>query len=57
MRTVEDPTDPLSQLVSREQPVGLDHLALAVDPLLLYRAEPRTLLGKKTGHYAHSGAL
>jgi hypothetical protein len=37
MRTVKDPADPLGQLVSREQPVGLNHLALAMDPLGLYR--------------------
>jgi hypothetical protein len=28
-----------------------------VDPLRLYRVEPRALLGKKAGHYAHSRAL
>src|SRR5215217_2175825 len=33
MRTVEDRADSLGQLVSREQPLGLYHLALAVDPL------------------------
>src|SRR5215212_7174579 len=54
MRTVEDPTDPLGQLVSCEQPVGLDHLALAMDPLGLYRVEPRALLGQKAYDDPHS---
>jgi hypothetical protein len=57
MNTAEDLADSIRTLVSREHQIGLDHLALAVDPLRLYRAEPRTLLGKKTGHYAHSRAL
>jgi len=30
MRTVEDSADPIRQLVSREQPLRLDNLALAM---------------------------
>src|SRR5215211_1232846 len=56
MRTIEDPADPICQLVSREQPVGLDHLALAVDPLGLYGIEPRALLGQKAAYDPHSAA-
>src|SRR3712207_6593435 len=56
MRTIEDPADPICQLVSREQPVGLDHLALAVDPLGLYGRQPRALLGQKAAYDPHSAA-
>src|SRR5215216_4395441 len=56
MRTVEEPADPLGQLVSREQPVGLDHPALAMDPFGLYRVEPRTLLRQKAAYDPHPGA-
>src|SRR5215212_8421081 len=47
MRTVENPADPVCQLVGREQPLGLYHLALAVDPLGLHRVEPRALDGQE----------
>jgi hypothetical protein len=47
MRTVEDQAYSLSQLVSCEQSVRLDNLALAMDPLGLHRVEPRALLGKR----------
>src|SRR5215204_7031056 len=47
MRTVEDPADPLGQLVSCEQSVGLYNLALAVNPSGLYGVQPRALLGQK----------
>src|SRR5215204_2761383 len=57
MRTVEDSADSLGQLVSREQPVGLDHLALAMDPLGLYWIEPRTLLGQKAAYDPHAPAV
>src|SRR5918995_3761333 len=54
MRTVEDPADPICQLVSREQPLGLYDLALAMDPLGLHRVEPRALLGQKAAYDPHS---
>src|SRR5215207_6969679 len=57
MRTVEDSADSLGQLVSSEQPVGLDHLALAMDPLGLYWIEPRTLLGQKAAYDPHAPAV
>jgi hypothetical protein len=33
MRTIKDPTIPLGEIVSSQQIVGFDDLALAVDPL------------------------
>src|SRR5215207_1325784 len=56
MRTVEDRADPICQVVSREQPLGLYDLALAVDPLGLHRVEPRALLGQKSAYDPHSTA-
>src|SRR5215212_3332102 len=50
MITTEDLADPIRKLGGREHHIGLDHPALAVDPLRLYRVEPRALLGKKAGH-------
>ena len=49
--TAEDFANPLGELVSTEQPLGLDHLAFAVDPLGLYCIEPRALGGQQTWHY------
>src|SRR5687767_9402511 len=56
MRTVKDPADPLGQLVSREQAVGLYNLALAMDPLGLYRVEPRALLRQEAAYDPHPRA-
>ena len=50
MSTTKDLADPIRELVSREHPIGLDRLAFAMNPLGLYRVEPRALLGKKAGH-------
>ena len=36
-------TNPLSQLVGRKQAIGLDNVALAVDPFGFNRVEPGTL--------------
>jgi hypothetical protein len=44
--TVEDPANPLGELVSTEQPLGLNYLAFAMNPLRLYRVEPRALGGQ-----------
>src|SRR5512133_792067 len=55
VRTTEDPADPLGQLMSAEQPLGLDHFAFGVDPLGLYRIEPRALGGQQARHYSYSG--
>src|SRR5215210_4122158 len=49
----EYPADPLGQFVSAERSLGLNDLAFAVDPLRLYRIEPRALGGQKAGHYPH----
>src|SRR5215211_2175556 len=56
MRTIEDSADPLCQLVSCEQPVGLDNLSLAVNPFGLHRVQPRALLGQKAAYDPHSTA-
>jgi hypothetical protein len=56
MRTIEDRAYALGQLVSREQSVGLDHLAFAMNPLGLHRVEPRALLGQKAANDPHSKA-
>src|SRR5215208_5898218 len=53
--TVEDPANPLGQLISTEQPLGLNYLAFAMNPLGFYRVEPRALGGQRTRHYPHSG--
>src|SRR5215211_752284 len=56
MRTVEDPADPICQLVSRKQPGWLYDLALAMDPLGLHGVEPRALDGQKAAYNPHSTA-
>src|SRR5215210_2454811 len=56
MRTVEDHAYSLSQLVSCEESVGLDHLALGMNPLGLNRVEPRALFGQKAAYDPHSFA-
>src|SRR3712207_9212287 len=56
VRTSEDLTDPVGELVGAEQPLGLDHLALAVNPLGLYGVQPRTLLGQQAAYDPHSAA-
>ena len=53
--TTEDPADPLGQFMSAERPLGLDHFAFGVDPLGLYRIEPRALRRQQAGHYSYSG--
>src|SRR5215207_190430 len=55
MRTTKDPTDPICEFVSVQQTLGLDHLALAVNPLGLYGVQPRALLGQKAAYDPHSG--
>ena len=49
--TAEDFANPLGELVSTEQPLGLNYLAFAMNPLRLYRVEPRALGGQQTRHY------
>src|SRR5215203_222190 len=55
MDTAEGPTNPISELISAVQPLGLYHLAFAMNPLGFYRVEPRALGGQQTRHYPHSG--
>src|ERR687895_2055239 len=55
VRRTEDPADPICQLKSAEQSLGLDHFAFGVDPLGLYRIEPRALRRQQAGHYSYSG--
>ena len=45
--TIEGPADPIGEFVSAEQPLGLDHLSLTVDPFGFDWVEPRTLFGKQ----------
>src|SRR5215211_574678 len=56
MNTAEGPTDPVGELVSAEQSLGLDYLPLAMNPLGLYGVESRTLGGQQTRHYPHPAA-
>jgi hypothetical protein len=49
--TAEGPANPVGELVSTKQPLGLNDLAFAMDPLRLDRIEPRTLSGQQTRHY------
>src|SRR5215210_8322835 len=49
--TAEDFANPLGELVSTEQPLGLNYLAFGVNPLRLYCVEPRALGGQQTRHY------
>jgi hypothetical protein len=53
VRTAESRAHSLDQLVGAKQTVGLDHLALAMNPLGLYCIEPRTLLGQQTTDDPH----
>jgi hypothetical protein len=53
MWTSEDPADPICELISTEQPLGLCDLAFAMNPLGLYRIEPRALGRQQAGHYPH----
>src|SRR5215204_3480861 len=55
VRRTEDPADPICKLLSAEQSLGLDHFAFGVDPLGLYRIEPRALRRQQAGHYSYSG--
>jgi len=56
MRTIEDTTNPVGELVSAKQTLGLDHFALAVYPLGFYDVKPRTLLGQMAAYDPHSTA-
>jgi hypothetical protein len=49
--TAEDFANPLGELVSTEQPLSLNYLAFAVNPLGLYCIEPRALGSQQTWHY------
>src|SRR5918994_2854757 len=54
MRTSENPANPLGKLVSAKQTIGLDHFALAVDPLRLDGVQPGALLGQQAAYNPHS---
>ena len=56
MRTTEDPTDSVGEFISTQQPIGLDHLALAVYPFGLDGVQPRTLFRQKAAYDPHSAA-
>src|SRR5215210_6570412 len=53
VRTSEGRANSLGQLVGTEQTVGLNYLALAVNPFGLYGVEPRALLGQQAGDDPH----
>ncbi len=46
----ENLANPICELISAQQTVGLDHFALAVNPFGLYRVQPRALLGQKAAY-------
>src|SRR5438477_609454 len=54
--TAKVSTDALGQLVSRKQAIGLDHIALGVDPFGLNWVEPGTLSGQQEGQDPHAFA-
>src|SRR5436305_6773029 len=56
MRATEDPANPVGELVCAEQSVGLDHFALAVNPLGLYGVQPRALLWQQAAYDPHAFA-
>ena len=56
MRTIEEPANPIGELLSSQQSGGFDYFALAVNPLGLYGVQPRTVLGKKVTDDPHSTA-
>ena len=56
VRTTEDPADPVGELVSAEQSLGLCDLAFGVDPLGLDRVEPRALDGQRARYYPNPPA-
>src|SRR5215218_7838601 len=53
MRTSEDPADSVGELISAEQSLGLCDFAFAMNPLGLYRIEPRALGRQQARHYPH----
>ena len=55
--TAENLADSTCKLVSREQPIGLGHLSLAVNPLGLYGVEPRALLGQEAHYDPYSSTI
>src|SRR5215208_3793104 len=53
VRTIEDPADSVSELISAKQSLGLCNLAFGVDPLGLYSIEPRALGGQQARYYPY----
>src|SRR5262245_62262460 len=56
MGAAEVGADAVDELLGGEEPGGLDHGALAVDPLGLYSVRPRALRGQPAGDDAHARA-
>src|SRR5919112_3625653 len=51
MSAAEDPANPVGELVSTEQPLGLNYLTFAMNPLRLDGIEPWALGGQQTRQY------
>jgi hypothetical protein len=56
MRTTKDPANPIGELVSSQEALRLDHLALAVHPFGLDGVQPRALLGQQATYDPHATA-
>jgi len=56
MGAVEDSADALDEIGGREQAVGLEDLALAMEPFGLDRVQPRALDGQRADEQAHANA-
>jgi hypothetical protein len=56
VRTIESATNSVGKLVSSQHSIGLDDLALAVDPLGLYGVKPWTPLRQKVAYDPYSTA-
>src|SRR5215210_2019114 len=53
MRTLKSSTGSFGQLVGHKQTIGLYDPPFAVNPLGLYRVEPRTLFGQQAAYDPH----
>jgi hypothetical protein len=54
MRTAEDSANPIGELISAKQTLGLYNLALAVSPFGFDGVQPQTLLWQQAAYDSHS---